>query len=185
MNTNYWHYFFLFSLAFIWGSSFILIKKSLVFFNAYEIALLRISIAWVALLPFTVKQIPKIKKNIVVPIIVVGVIGNLIPAFLFAKAQTKIDSSLAGMLNSLVPIFTLIIGYIFFKTNAKKRQFMGVIIGLVGASMLLFNNISEGINNFTLLVILATICYAINLNTIKSKLNDISSLKIAKKKKSY
>ena len=179
MNTQYWHYLFLFCLAFIWGSSFILIKKSLVFFNPYEIALLRIVIAWVALLPFTIKEIPKMNKKIIAPIIIVGIIGNLVPAFLFAKAQTKIDSSLAGMLNSLVPIFTLIIGYVFFKTNAQKNQLIGLIIGLLGTVMLLFNNMKGEINNFTFLIILATICYAINLNTIKSKLNNISSINIA------
>jgi len=179
MNTNYWHYLFLVSLAFIWGSSFILIKKSLVFFNSHEIALLRIVIAWITLLPFTIKEIPKMRRPIIGPIIIVGIIGNLIPAFLFAKAQTKIDSSLAGMLNSLVPIFTLIIGYIFFKTNAKKHQLIGIIIGLIGAGMLLFNNINSEISDFSFLIILATICYAINLNTIKSKLSDISSINIA------
>ncbi len=179
MNTNYWHYLFLVSLAFIWGSSFILIKKSLVFFNSHEIALLRIVIAWITLLPFTIKEIPKMRRPIIGPIIIVGIIGNLIPAFLFAKAQTKIDSSLAGMLNSLVPIFTLIIGYIFFKTNAQKNQLIGIIIGLIGAGMLLFNNINSEISDFSFLIILATICYAINLNTIKSKLSDISSINIA------
>ncbi len=179
MNTNYWHYLFLVSLAFIWGSSFILIKKSLVFFNSHEIALLRIAIAWITLLPFTIKEIPKMRRSIIAPIIIVGIIGNLIPAFLFAKAQTKIDSSLAGMLNSLVPIFTLIIGYVFFKTNAKKHQLIGIIIGLIGASMLLFNNVNGEINDFAFLIILATICYAINLNTIKSKLSNISSINIA------
>ena len=179
MNTNYWHYLFLVSLAFIWGSSFILIKKSLVFFNSHEIALLRMAIAWLTLLPFTIKEIPKIKKTSIAPIIIVGIIGNLIPAFLFAKAQTKIDSSLAGMLNSLVPILTLIIGYFFFNTKAKKNQLIGIVIGLIGASLLLFNNVNGEINNFTFLIILATICYAINLNTIKSKLQNISSINIA------
>ena len=176
---EYKSFLILLALSLIWGSSFILIKKSLVFFNSHEIALLRIAIAWITLLPFTIKEIPKMRRPIIAPIIIVGIIGNLIPAFLFAKAQTKIDSSLAGMLNSLVPIFTLIIGYFFFKTNAKKHQLIGIIIGLIGASMLLFNKVNGKINDFAFLIILATICYAINLNTIKSKLSDISSINIA------
>ena len=124
-------YFLLFLLSIIWGSSFILIKKSLLVFSDYEIALLRMVIAWLVLIPFIFKKFFTIKKNIILPILVVAFLGNAFPAFLFAKAQTQINSSTVGILNSLVPIFTIIIAF-FFKNKTTKKQFIGVLIGFIG-----------------------------------------------------
>ncbi len=172
-------YFLLFLLSIIWGSSFILIKKSLVVFSDYEIALLRMVIAWLVLIPFTFKKFFSIKKNIILPILVVAFLGNAFPAFLFAKAQTQINSSTVGILNALVPIFTIIIGF-FLKNQTTKKQFFGVLIGLVGAFFLFSDDISLGIfNYYSLLIILASIFYAINLNTIKLYLKNFTALEIA------
>ena len=180
LKSAHIHVILLIFLSFIWGSSFILIKKSLIVFNDYEIALLRMSIAWLTLAPFTIKKVFLIKKNIFMPLLVVAILGNAIPAFLFAKAQTELDSSIVGILNSLVPIFTVIIGRFFFKSLTTKNQIFGVIIGLIGAITLLSGDSKLlGINNYSLLVILASIFYAINLNTIKFSLRELSAVEIA------
>ena len=91
-------------LAFIWGSSFILMKKGLIVFNDLEVAQMRMGIAWLSLLPFVWKKIFNIEKKHIIPIIIVGLFGNGFPAFLFTKAQTELDSSLIGILNALVQI---------------------------------------------------------------------------------
>jgi len=172
-------YFLLVLLSIIWGSSFILIKKSLLVFSDYEIALLRMVIAWLVLIPLTFKKIFSIKKNIISPILVVAFLGNAFPAFLFAKAQTQINSSTVAILNALVPIFTILIG-LFFKNQTTKNQFFGVLIGLIGAYFLFENDFSLGMfNYYSLLIILASIFYAINLNTIKSYLKNFTALEIA------
>lgn len=175
-------------LAIVWGSSFILMKRGL--FDAdgnqmllpEQLAALRMSLAGLALLPMAIKHFKKSvsRKNILF-FIIVGVCGNGLPAFLFAIAQTQITSSLSGLLNSLVPLFTMIIGLTIFKIKPKWFNATGVIIGLGGAlGLILVSKNMSGDSNimYALLVVVATLCYAISVNTIKSKMQDIKSIAI-------
>ena len=169
----------MFILALIWGSSFILMKKGLLVFNDLEVAQLRMSIAWLTLVPFVFKKIKTIERTHLIPLFIVGFFGNGIPAFLFAKAQTVLDSSLVGILNALVPIFTFIIGLIFFKIKFKKNQLFGILIGFFGAFWLIsFEGILLNNAIYSFYIIVATICYAISLNTIKIYLSKIDAVDI-------
>lgn len=112
---------------------------------------------------------------------VVGFLGNGIPAFLFTKAQTKLDSSYVGILNALVPLFTLIVGILFFQLRVRWFNAMGIILGLCGAFVLMYPNLVEGKNedwSYALYPILATIFYAISVNTIKRYLTHLKSITI-------
>lgn len=170
----------LLTLAFIWGSSFILMKKGLLVFNDVEVAQLRMSIAWLSLLPFVWKKNFFIQKKYILPLLIVGLFGNGIPAFLFTKAQTQLDSSLVGILNALVPIFTFIIAVVLFKTKVKIAQLLGIIIGLLGAvSLIAFNGVNFENSHYSYYVIAATMCYAISLNTIKNSLKEMSAIDIS------
>ncbi len=171
----------LFVLAFIWGSSFILMKKGLEVYSHTIVAALRISIAFLFLLPFAFKQINKIKRKYWKYLIASGFLGNGVPAFLFTLAQTEISSSLSGMLNSLVPIFALIVGAILFKQRVKKFQLIGVTIGLIGAIGLIASNglnLENSNNNYSFLVVIATMCYAFSVNIIKVHLKEIKAIAI-------
>jgi drug/metabolite transporter (DMT)-like permease len=170
----------LIALSLTWGSSFILMKQGLKAFSSDEVAALRIGIAFLFLLPLQVLYLKKIDlKQTWKGLILMGVFGNLIPAFLFTKAETQISSSLTGMLNALTPLFTILVGVIIYKTPILKFQVLGVIIGLAGAIMLLgFGESSEHSSNlsYSLLVVLATLCYAISVNGIKKHLTGINSV---------
>jgi len=166
-------------IGIVWGSSFILMKKGLIVFSDMQIAALRMGMAWLITLPFLVSRFREISKKQWLVLFSVGVTGNGIPAFLFAMAQTKIDSSLAGMLNSLVPIFTMIIGVFFFKLKSSALQAVGLSIGFVGAIMLIV--LPGGISDFqpeALLVVLASLCYAFNLNMVRRYLSKMPSVLI-------
>ncbi len=169
-------------LVLVWGSSFILIKKSLLYFSATEVGILRITITFLFLLPWAIRSLRKIDKKHRNYLIISGVIGSFIPSFMFAIAQTGINSSLAGILNSLTPLFTLILGLSFFRIKASWINTLGVIIGLVGAMGLIY--VSGGDNGFVFnikyasLIIIATVCYAFNVNFIKVYLKDIDALTI-------
>lgn len=168
-------------LAFIWGSSFILMKTGLKSFSSEQVAGIRILLASLVLLPFSIKNLKFLKKEDVKSLLIVGFLGSFIPAFLFTKAQTQIDSSLAGMLNSLSPVFTLIIGMLLYKTNFKRLQALGIVIGLIGALGLIVigDGLSIGnVNAYTLLIVLATIFYAINANEIKSQLSHLTGIQV-------
>ncbi len=168
-------------IAFIWGSSFILIDRGLKSFTDLQVSAFRIFISFLVLIPFIIRSLKKLDKKNIIPLLVVGFIGNGIPAFLFSKGQTEINSALAGMLNSTVPIFTLIVGLIFFSTKVKLVNIIGLTIGLTGALGLIFqgeNDFMSGKNWYMIFIIIATICYSINLNIIKYKLDKLDSISI-------
>lgn len=171
----------LISLVLVWGSSFILIKKSLIYFSASEVGIMRVVITFLFLLPIGIKKALQMDWGMAVKLAISGFVGSLIPALLFAKAQTGIDSNLAGTLNALTPLFTLLMGISFFKFKTRWYNIVGVLIGLLGAVGLIYVNGDQGfIFNFSYagLIILATICYAFNVNFIKTKMKSISSLTI-------
>ena len=102
-------------LALIWGSSFILIKKGADHLTGIQIGALRIFSAGIVFLPFGMFHIKKLPKEKIPLVLLTGLLGNLFPAFLFAIAiEKKIESSLAGILNSLTPLFVIVIGVFFF-----------------------------------------------------------------------
>ena len=163
----------------IWGSSFILMKKGLIVFEDTQIAALRMGMAWLVTLPFLLGRFKEISKKEWLILLCVGLLGNGLPAFLFATAQTKIDSSLAGMLNSLVPILTMVFGLLLFGLRTWMLQAAGLVIGFVGALLLIV--MPGGIDDFqpaALLVVLASMCYAFNLNMVRKYLAKMPSMLI-------
>ena len=183
LKNKFWQWTTLLFLSFIWGSSFILMKKGLRSFTADQVGALRIFISFIAFLPFGIKYFNKITRKNLFPLFIVGFIGSTIPAFLFAIAQTQVDSSLAGILNSATPLFTLIIGLLFYKSTAKLINAIGILLGLTGALGLIFHaanggNIFEGVNYYGLYVVVATICYGINVNHVKYIIKDLNGLEL-------
>ncbi|HNP17438.1 MAG TPA: DMT family transporter [Fulvivirga sp.] len=163
-------------LSLIWGSSFILIKRGLDVFNAGEVGAIRIIAASVFLVPFAIQGLKNVKRNHWILLFCVGLFGSFLPAFLFAKAQTEISSSVAGILNALTPLFTVIIGSLFFSQKFTSKTVMGLVIGFGGTVMLILAGSGgdiKSLNYYALYVVLATIFYGANLNLIKYKIPDL------------
>jgi len=181
MEKSVSNYLTIILLALIWGSSFILMKRGLEVFDFIQVANLRIVIAFFSLTPFFPRAIRSFKYKYFAPIIVAALFGTAIPAFLFSKAQTQLDSALIGILNATVPLFTLILGVYFFRVQLLKANIIGVLIGFLGVIFLTFKDLNESIifNSYVLLVIIATVCYAISINVIKSFLYDLNASSIA------
>ncbi|HKL07981.1 MAG TPA: DMT family transporter [Bacteroidales bacterium] len=178
-----WQWATLIFLSLIWGSSFILMKKGLRSFSHDQVAALRLFISFIAFIPFGIKNLKKVSKENIVSLLVIGFIGSGAPAFLFTKAQTQVDSSMAGILNSLTPLFTLIIGLIFYKSTAKLINAVGIVLGLIGALGLILQSTNGGIiltniNYYGLFVVAATICYGINVNQVRYKIKGLTGLEI-------
>lgn len=186
-NSRLWHWIILIVLATVWGSSFILMKRGMLVYSPPQVAALRLFIAFLFLLPLSLPNLKILFSKKGIYLFLVGVLGNGIPAFLFTKAQNPaapdaLTSSLAGMLNSLTPLFTLILGVFLFNTRIRSVNALGIIIGLAGACGLIFaNNGSDfgGSFGYSLLVVLATVLYAISVNVIKKYLYDVNSTHIA------
>lgn len=174
----------LFFLAFIWGSSFILMKRGLESFSYFQVGSFRVFFSFLLYLPLIVYNFKRLNSNNIKWLIVVGFIGNGIPALLFSMAQTQISSLLSGMLNSLTPIFVLIVSTLLFKSKPHARSIFGTLLGLLGAvSLIWFSSNAQGqyTNNiyYALLVVLATTFYAFSINVTKHKLNDLNGVEVA------
>ncbi len=173
---------FLIILAIIWGSSFILIKKGLLGLTPYQLGALRNVFTGLILLTLGFKSLKAIKKHQWKWIAISGFLGSFFPAFLFAIAEQEIDSGITSVLNSLVPLNTILIGLAVFNITSTRRQFFGVIIGFIGTAILILegSDINPSQNYFYAgFIILATLMYASNVNIIKRHLQDVKPLTIA------
>lgn len=168
-------------LSLIWGSSFILIKRGLVGLSPMQLGSLRILFSAVFLILIGFKSLAEIKRHQWKYIVLTSFFGTFIPAFLFALAQTQITSSVSSILNSLTPLNTLILGALAFGLTFKRTQIVGVIIGLIGTLLLIINGaINHPGQNYwyALLVLVASVCYALNVNLLKKYLTDVKPLSI-------
>jgi drug/metabolite transporter (DMT)-like permease len=173
---------YLIILSIVWGSSFILIKKSLVGLTPLQLGALRTLFAAAFLLVLGFKQLRTIPKDKWKWIAISGFLGTFIPAFCFAFAETEIDSAVVSVLNSTVPIIALLLGVFIFGIGFTRNQLIGVIVGLLGSLLLIWSGATLNPNQnywYSLLVIGASFCYGMNVNIIKKHLQDISALGIA------
>ena len=179
MKLNKW--FYLISLSLIWGSSFILIKKALVGLEADQLGSLRIIFSSIIIILIAWKRLSKITRLEWKWITISAFLGSFFPAFLFAFAEKEIDSAVASIINSIVPLNTVVIGMVLFNIRSTKRQIIGVLIGLAGTYMLIMSGIKLNPDQnylYSGFVILCSFLYALNVNIIKKYLQHLSALTI-------
>jgi len=172
----------LISLSVIWGSSFILMHEGLKYFTPTQLASFRLSLVGLLFLPFGMHGIRFVEKNDLKWFALAGLLGNFIPAYCFAIAITHIQSSTAGALNSLTPFFTLISGILLFSKKFNKYKSIGIVIGMIGALILIILKPGGGAETnylYGLLIIAATLLYGINVNIIETKLSKYDPVKIS------
>jgi drug/metabolite transporter (DMT)-like permease len=168
-------------LCFIWGSSFILMKVSSQGLTGAQIAALRIFSAAIVFVPFAIFHISKITRKKAGLLFFTGIFGNLLPAFCFAIALLKIDSSLAGILNSLTPICVVLVGTLVFRDKIKTQKVIGVLVGFAGLCLLTLTqeNISLENAGYASLVLIGTISYGVNVNLVSHYLKEMKPWYIA------
>ena len=169
-------------IALTWGSSFILIKKSLLAFTPYQIGAFRVGISGIILAYIGIPALRKMDKKTLFWVSLTGFFGNFLPMFLFPLAQTRVSSSMAGILDSLVPVFVLVFGFLLFGIKSKGLQVFGALVGFLGAAMLMhFSDARSEESNigYALLVVLATACYAVAALIIKERLHHVRSMDLS------
>lgn len=177
--NNRW--FLLLFISITWGSSFILIKKTLLVFTPYEIGAIRVVGSGLILAVIGIPALLRMRRGTLLWVIIAGFFGNFLPMFLFPIAQTKVSSSLAGILDSLVPIFILAFGFLFFGIKSKLTQVVGAVIGFLGATSLIYfseANTESSQFGYAMLVVLAGASYGINSLIVKEKLPDLDVIKL-------
>ena len=179
----------------IWGSSFILIKRGLEVFQPIQVAGLRQFLAGLVLLPwvfqYSLGNSPR-KDAETTPsarltssdyyfLFMSGLIGNGIPAFLFSYAGTLIPSGLSGIMNAFTPMFTLLLGVVFFKDRFTGSGLIGVVLGILGAVILLapgfiFHSGAQISGLGVIMVTCAAMMYGYNINLIKHRLSHLPAM---------
>ncbi len=180
-NTRFIAWGILIILAGVWGTSFLLIKYGLMHFSPSQVGSMRIVIAFIFLIPFALSRLRNLYKRDLLWLILSGFLGYLIPSLLFAHAEQVVNSSVAGILNSLTPIFTLIIAFSIFRMKFSWLNIIGVFMGLLGAMALMVSTNGGVIDlkiGYSLLIVIATILYAFNANIIKNKLGHLHSVDV-------
>jgi len=182
MNQEQRKWVYLFTLAIVWGSSFILIKKGLIALTPLQLGSLRTVISSLFIFMIGYRSLKTILSGQWKWIVLSGFIGTFLPAFLFAFAETEVDSGVVSILNALVPLNAILIGLAVFKITSTKMQILGVILGFIGASMLISNSMELNPDQNYLyagFVVLATVMYAFNVNIIKHYLKEVKPIAIA------
>lgn len=168
-----WGLFILISL--IWGSSFLLMAAGMEHFTPWQVAAARLFFGGLVLAPLAAGALKRIPRDKLKLVIISGFLASFFPAFLFCIAETRLESSFAGMLNALTPVFVILVGVLFYNAHARKQQVIGILISFCGCIGLFFSkNSSTGDILFAGFVILATICYGVNVNMVSKKLTEVS-----------
>ena len=181
--NNRW--FLLIFISITWGSSFILIKKSLLVFSPYEIGAIRVVGSGLILAAIGIPAILRMRRGTLLWVIIAGFLGNFLPMFLFPIAQTQVSSSLAGILDSLVPIFILAFSFLLFGIKSKLTQIVGAIIGFIGATSLIYfseANSESSQFSYAMLIVLAAASYAVNSLIVKEKIPELNAIQLIHKK---
>jgi drug/metabolite transporter (DMT)-like permease len=175
-------------LSLIWGTSFILMKKGLVVFSAMELGATRVTVAALLLLPFALREIGRVERSRLKWLALSGTVGTLIPAFLFAYAETKLASGLAGVLNALTAVFVLLVGALLFGQRLTGLRVLGIALGLLGTVVLMLLGGSGGDDAtpaggagnawYGLYIVVATVGYGLSVNVIKHRLNAMTPVAV-------
>lgn len=179
LRQREWQFATLFLLGLTWGSSFILMKQGLRSYTPVEVAMIRLTASFLFLLPFLAPHYRSIPRDRYKFLFLSGLLGNGIPAFLFAFALQRIDSSLGGILNATAPLFTLIWGVLFFSLTFRRASLVGIIIGLVGTAYLMLSGMKGKDNSeywYAVLPLIGSVCYGLSTNIIKKELKDLSPI---------
>ncbi len=178
-SVSLYSWFLLILLSLTWGSSYILMKKGLLAYQPEQMASLRITISMLCFLPFFFLRFRKIDWSKWKYFLIIGLSGNFLPSFFFAFAETEISSSLAGVLSSLTPLFTLLLGLLIYGVPFTWNKAVAVGIGLAGAVVLVLYGSGanfDGNKWYALLVVLAAMMYALSSNTVKKHLGDVNPI---------
>ena len=168
-------------VSFIWGSPYILREIALESFTHHQVAAFQVFLSFLLFLPLISKNFKKLDKGNIIPLLLSGITGNIGPSYFFAKAQTQINSSVAGMLNAMLPMITLLLAILFFKSKTNKKVLGGILLGFVGVLVISFSGDSHGTSYFwgIFYVFLAILSVAISINIVSFALPNLNGTEIA------
>lgn len=164
-NFNRTDWALLLGVATVWGSSFLWIAIGLDAFHPGAIAFVRMVLGSIVLWMIPASRTP-LPRSTWPALAVVALAGNAAPAIFFPLAQTRVESSVAGMMNSVSPVMVLLISILMTRKLPQRLQVLGLVVGLVGAILVSLPNVSgaDAQPVGVLLVVVAVSGYALSNN---------------------
>lgn len=167
----------------VWGSSFILIAHILPCYSPIQYAFLRVILTGLCLSPWCIKYIKTVNREQLLWLFSLGAMGYFISYLFMGISQKHISSSLAGILSSLAPLFTFVLGIVFFKHEFKWKNIFGISLGLIGCLFVVLfrkaNSTYHEESHYMYFMFVSVLSSAIALNISQSKLKGIPPLAIS------
>ena len=169
------------SVAATWGSLFLLVKKALIYYTAWEVTGIRYVLSLCLLAPFVFRAIRSITRQTALPLCAVAVFGTGLPVLLLTLGQQQINSATTAIINALTPLFAFLFGRFLFGTRLSLLQVAGIVIGFSGVVVLSFarNGLELSINPiFAVMAISATVSYGWTANYVRAKLSSLEVIEV-------
>jgi drug/metabolite transporter (DMT)-like permease len=175
-------------LSAIWGISFLLIRIAGDSFPPIWVALLRCSsgavLLWVVML-LGRRSLPS--RALLPWFLLVAFFNNAIPFTFFAWGERTIPSSTAAIVNATTPIWTLLISLAVSRGHVTERMIAGVLLSFAGVVLVVYGHAAaedsvsgrQGLALGVMLVVLASLGYAIATVMAKMKLKGIDPIELA------
>ncbi|RUT73195.1 DMT family transporter [Ancylomarina longa] len=181
LSKKYSNWALLLLVSFIWGSPYILREIALKSYSHNQVAAIQVFLSFILFLPLIFKHFKKLSKENILPLLLSGITGNIGPSYFFAKAQTQINSSVAGMLNAMLPMVTLLLAILFFRAQTNKKIIGGILLGFAGTMVISFSGDSYGTSYFwgVFYVFMAIVSVAISINIVSFALPKLTGTEIA------
>lgn len=186
----------LFSLAAVWGASFLFIRMGAAPFGPVPLMAMRVTIAAVCLLAFMLAVQRKGPVAGAPPkgfaamrghwpaLIVVGLLNQAVPFCLFAYAELTLSAGVTSVVNATTPLWAALVAFLWLGERLGRLRGAGMLLGLIGVIVLVWPDLTHTAGQSSnalapLAVLLATLCYGIAANYAKRRLGGVDSLSIA------
>lgn len=170
-------------LAAIWGASFLFMRIAAPEFGPFALIALRVGIAALVLAPLLHSAVARSQfRSKALPLLVVGITNSAIPFGLFAYSTLYVDAGIDSILNATTPIWTALIAALWFRQAMNRGQICGLILGLAGVVILVWDTAGAGVVGVPLAIaaaLFATLCYGFAVNYSKRHLAGVKPLVVA------
>jgi drug/metabolite transporter (DMT)-like permease len=185
VKVRVWLAFFL--LALLWGSSYLFIRVGVRHLSPLALVAMRLTIAAIAItvLASIRRHRLGVSRPVLARLVIVSTINTAVPFFLISWGEVSVPSGLASVLNSTVPIFSVLLaGALLRDEPLSATRLGGVAIGFVGVVVLLSRDLGQTTVNWTsvggqVAIVLAAVCYAVGAVVVRRELRGTPPMTIA------
>lgn len=164
-------------LSSLWGLSFLFMRVASPEFGPVPLVLVRMGVGALLLVPLllTLRYLRLVWEN-KGGLLILGLVNHVVPFSLLALATTRLEAGFTSLINATTPIFTALLGALFFATPVQRQQYLGLALAFFGVYVLSADRLDFSLGGdgwFILAALGATLCYGIASNYSKTRLSHL------------